>query len=56
MGRLPDFLIIGAMKAGTTSLYRDLLTNPAVFFPGRPTRDSEHCALRLEPIGERTDA
>jgi hypothetical protein len=33
MGRLPDFLIIGAMKAGTTSLYRDLLTNPAVFFP-----------------------
>ncbi len=31
--RLPDFLIIGAMKAGTTSLYRDLLANPAVFMP-----------------------
>lgn len=31
--RLPDFLIIGAMKAGTTSLYRDLLTNPDVFMP-----------------------
>lgn len=31
--RLPDFLIIGAQKAGTTSLYRDLLTNPAVFMP-----------------------
>ncbi len=31
--RLPDFLIIGAMKAGTTTLYRDLLTNPQVFFP-----------------------
>jgi hypothetical protein len=30
---LPNFLIIGAMKAGTTSLYRDLLTNPAVFMP-----------------------
>lgn len=30
---LPSFLIIGAMKAGTTSLYRDLLTNPAVFMP-----------------------
>lgn len=29
----PGFLIIGAMKAGTTSLYRDLLTNPAVFMP-----------------------
>ncbi|MHC4218058.1 MAG: sulfotransferase domain-containing protein, partial [Planctomycetota bacterium] len=31
--RLSDFLIIGAMKAGTTSLYRDLLDNPAVFMP-----------------------
>ena len=31
--RLPDFLIIGAMKAGTTSLYRDLMTNPAVSMP-----------------------
>lgn len=31
--KLPDFLIIGAMKAGTTSLYRDLLANPAVFMP-----------------------
>lgn len=31
--RLPDFLIIGAMKAGTTGLYRDLLTNPRVYFP-----------------------
>jgi hypothetical protein len=31
--RLPDFLIIGAMKSGTTSLYADLGTHPAVFFP-----------------------
>ena len=31
--RLPGFLIIGAMKAGTTTLYHDLLTNPQVFFP-----------------------
>jgi len=30
---LPHFLIIGAMKSGTTSLYRDLLTHPRVFFP-----------------------
>lgn len=30
--RLPDFLIIGAMKAGTTTLYRDLEVNPACFF------------------------
>ncbi len=31
--KLPDFLIIGAQKAGTTSLYFDLLKNPAVFMP-----------------------
>lgn len=31
--RLPDFLIIGAMKAGTTTLYYDLLANPALFLP-----------------------
>jgi hypothetical protein len=30
---LPTFLIVGAMKAGTTTLYRDLLANPSVFFP-----------------------
>lgn len=27
---LPDFLIVGAMKAGTTSLYHDLLRHPQV--------------------------
>jgi hypothetical protein len=42
--RLPDFLIIGAMKAGTTTLFRDLETNPACFFsldkePHNLTRD-----------------
>lgn len=31
--KLPRFLIIGAMKAGTTTLYRDLLANPAVYMP-----------------------
>ncbi len=31
---LPYFLIIGAMKAGTTTLFRDLAANPQVFFPG----------------------
>jgi len=30
---LPSFLIIGAMKAGTTSLFRDLRHNPAIFMP-----------------------
>ncbi|NRA56681.1 MAG: sulfotransferase domain-containing protein [Phycisphaerales bacterium] len=31
--KLPTFLIIGAQKAGTTTLYRDLLSQPGVFFP-----------------------
>ena len=30
---LPSFLIIGAMKAGTTTLFRDLRNNPAIFMP-----------------------
>jgi hypothetical protein len=30
---LPDFLIIGAMEAGTTTLYRDLMRHPSIFFP-----------------------
>jgi hypothetical protein len=32
-GRLPDFLIIGAMKAGTTTLYNHLACHPRVFLP-----------------------
>jgi hypothetical protein len=32
-GRLPTFLIIGAMKAGTTSLYHYLRTHPQIFMP-----------------------
>ena len=30
----PHFLIVGAMKAGTTTLYRDLSKHPEVFLPG----------------------
>lgn len=31
--RFPDFLIVGAMKSGTTSLYRDLIGHPQLYFP-----------------------
>ncbi|MEL6329973.1 MAG: sulfotransferase domain-containing protein [Planctomycetota bacterium] len=31
--KLPTFLIIGGMKCGSTTLYRDLMTQPGVFFP-----------------------
>ncbi len=43
--RLPDFLIIGAMKSGTTTLYRDLLTHSRIYFP-----------LNKEPGDLETDA
>jgi hypothetical protein len=33
MGRLPNFLIIGAAKSGTTSLYRYLRQHPDVYMP-----------------------
>ncbi len=33
VGVLPDFLVIGAMKAGTTSLYHYLEAHPSVFMP-----------------------
>ena len=31
--KLPDFLVIGAMKCGTTTLFRDLESHPRVFMP-----------------------
>lgn len=33
MLRPRDFLVIGAMKSGTTSLYRDLSRQPGIYFP-----------------------
>ena len=29
----PDFLLIGAQKAGTTSLFRYLVSHPAIYMP-----------------------
>ena len=31
--QIPDFLIVGAMKAGTTTLYRDLSGHPGIYLP-----------------------
>ena len=33
IGPLPNFLLIGAMKAGTTSMYHYLRAHPQVFMP-----------------------
>lgn len=32
-GRLPDFVILGAMKAGSTTLWRYLIRHPQIFMP-----------------------
>lgn len=48
---LPRFLIIGAMKAGTTTLYRDLLTNPKLFMPLDKEPDSLGSDEILSPSG-----
>lgn len=46
--RFPDFLIIGAMKSGTTSLYFDLRSNPAIFLP----EDKEPTSLADDAVLE----
>lgn len=47
-GPLPDFLVIGAMKAGTTSLHHYLQAHPDLFLPRTKElnffRDEEHFA------------
>jgi len=40
--KLPNFLIVGAMKAGTTTLYRDLSSNTHIYFP--TTKEPNHLA------------
>ena len=45
----PDFLIVGAMKAGTTSLFRDLAKHPDVFVPGNKEPET---LVRLQDHGE----
>jgi hypothetical protein len=51
--RFPDFMIIGAMKAGTTTLYRDLLTNPAIYFPYEKEKSNLLFDEVLTPQGRR---
>ena len=51
---LPTFLIIGAQKSGTTTLYRDLLTQPRVYFPyhKEPTSLAHDAILTPEGLAE----
>ena len=41
IGQLPNFLVIGAMKAGTTSLYHYLRAHPQVFMSSVKELDFE---------------
>ena len=45
--RWPDFFLVGAVKAGTTSLYRYLDQHPAVFLPR--VKEPHHFAPRFDP-------
>ena len=38
--KLPDFLIVGSMKSGTTSLYHDLVQHPQIFLPEEKEPDA----------------
>ena len=49
--RLPDFLIIGAMKSGTTTLYRDLYEHPDIFLPELKEPNSLCDDAVLQPKG-----
>jgi sulfotransferase family protein len=49
-GRLPDFLIIGAGKCGTTSLYSYLTSHPCVFMPS----GKEPCFFSETDVNKRT--
>lgn len=51
--RLPDFLVVGAMKSGTTTLYRDLRRHPGIFMPEDKEPESLRSDAVLSPEGRR---
>lgn len=55
---LPDFLIVGSMKCGTTTVYRDLETSPGVFFPidKEPGHLADDAVLEPGPFREGYEA
>lgn len=67
MSRLPDFIVLGAPKCGTTSLYGYLSQHPEVFLPrkephffgqdlsfARPRMTRAQYEALFEPAGDRT--
>ncbi len=52
--RLPDFLIVGAQKCGTTWLHHQLSTHPQVFLP--EAKDHEFFSYTQQPNNEQINA
>jgi hypothetical protein len=52
--RLPDFLIIGAMRAGTTTLCADLVSHPDIFMPAWKEPDVLTSDTVLSPSGTKS--
>lgn len=50
---LPRFLIVGAMKAGTTTLYRDLVRHPDIWMP--PEKEPETLVRQPDAAAARRD-
>src|SRR3990167_8952287 len=50
--KLPDFLIVGAAKSGTTSLYYYLKQHPQIFMP-RQKELRYFCLAHIPPIESR---
>jgi len=48
----PDFLVIGAMKSGTTTLYHDLSLNPNIFLPDKETNGLATAITRSEYLAK----
>jgi hypothetical protein len=48
---LPDFLVIGAMRAGTTALYRFLMQHPQIYLS--PIKEPKFFALENHPLDFR---
>lgn len=52
--RLPDFLIVGAQKCGTTWLHHQLATHPDIFLP--EAKDHEFFSYTHQPSTEQVNA
>lgn len=53
---LPDVMIVGAAKSGTTSLYRMLSNHKSIYFPPSQKEPFYFCFQGKEPMGLDEDS